>query len=495
VPAFVMEYGSHLEELLGTSILPAFGLDNESATYPFVGLSDLKQGQSRLSRIIDLCKTLPGETDLNRYFTPFRDIAGVVHPAMANVDKFEHELLQFHIERAEALVQGMNHGINDQDVYGKSLAWLGLLFATLASGCQCIDPGKEMDLTSRVFVCCSFECMRLTNFLSNPSLETIQTLLILGQVISNTMNAGVAWALLGLTTRLSQVLGLHRECRASTPQSVKDEKKKVAWAIMWQESLLSITFDRVPASTTMDMPDSTSLPYDAYVDGGAFSYAGCMYQVCHVGLNIVQERRTPRDSLETLIRMSKYESELRQVMGNASGHLKSSSLCMTLKEQLQHWALYLHTSYIMAEVCREALKPKIPHTELSQAMKVTCIDSLTNTVQAFLGLSRLTSFASHSWTALSRALSSALVLGVLGEADSNEKVRSLLSQLLTCLQEIMARNVDGTEISAPIKRWVATLSKLTSGRTSSSAGTSPVLDLDSDDSPYARVDEIIWGPF
>jgi hypothetical protein len=343
VPAFVMEYGSHLEGLLGTSILPAFGLDNESATYPFVGLSDLRQG--RLGRVNDLCKTLPAEADLDRYFKPFRDISGVVHPAMANIDKFESELLQFHIARSEAYSQpSLDGGITEQSVYGKSLAWTGLLFATLASGCQCIDPGKEMDLTSRVFVCCSFECLRLTNFLSNPSLETIQTLLILGNVISNTMNAGVAWSLLGLTTRLAQVLGLHRESRASTPQAVKDEKKKVLWAIMWQESLLSITFDRVPSSTSLDMPDSTNLPYDSYADGGAWSYAGCMYQVCKVGLSIVQERRELRDPLETLARMSKYEIELRQIMSNAAGHLKSSSLCISLREQLQHWALYLHTS-------------------------------------------------------------------------------------------------------------------------------------------------------
>ena len=180
-------------------------------------------------------------------------------------------------------------------------------------------------------------------------------------------------------------------------------------------------------------------------------------------------------------------------MGNAAGHLKSSSLCMTFREQLEHWALYLHISYVMSEVCREAIRPKIARTEVSLAMKATCLDSLANTVQGFLGLSRLTSFASHSWTGLSRALSSALVLGVVGEAEVDEKVRSLLSQLLVCLQEIMARNVDGTEISAPIKRWVATLSKLTSNRQSSSAGTSPLMELGSDDSPYARVDEILWG--
>jgi hypothetical protein len=153
----------------------------------------------------------------------------------------------------------------------------------------------------------------------------------------------------------------------------------------------------------------------------------------------------------------------------------------------------------MSEVCREALKPKIPQTALAHAMKATCLDSLTNTVRAFLGLNRLTSFASHSWAALSRALSSALVLGVLGEAEAKDEVRDLLRQLLGCLQDIVAKNSDGTEISAPIKRWIASLNKLTGGtdssRTGSSAATSPMLALDSDDSPYARVEDIIWGPF
>ncbi|KAE9970453.1 hypothetical protein EG328_006280 [Venturia inaequalis] len=428
MPAFVMTYGNHLEDLLGSSILPAFGLENESATYPFVGLSDLKQG--RLSRLVDLCKTLPPESEINRIFTCFRDISAVVYPAMADIDKFEGELLQFHIARAEANTRsGETNGVDEQGAWGKNIAWVGLLFAALASGCQCTDySAKELDLTSRVFVCCSFECLRLTNFLSNPSLENIQTLLILGNVISNTMNAGVAWALLGMTNRLAQVLGLHK----------------------------------------------------------AF------------GLEMVQDRRKPRDANETVARMGKFEQELRQIMGNAAAHLKSSALCTSFREQLQHWALYLHTSYIMSEVCREALKPKIIQTPLAKAMKQTCLDSLTNTVRAFLGLNRLTSFASHSWAALSRALSSALVLGVLGEAESKEEVRDLLSQLRICLQDIVAKNSDGAEISAPIKRWISSLHKLTSGadsRGGSSAGTSPVLGLDSDDSPYARVEDIIWGPF
>lgn len=501
VPAFVMAHGNQLEELLGTSILPAFGLENESATYPFVSLSDLRQG--RLSRVVDLCKTLPPEADIDRYFSSFRDISGVVYPAMANINKFESDLLQFHIARMEALTQ-MNpaDGIDEQGAYGKSLGWIGLLFASLASGCQCTDTSaKELDLASRVFVCCSFECLRMTNFLAVPSLETIQTLLILGNVISNTMNAGVAWSLLGMTTRLAQVLGLHRPCNEEKPQAVKDERCKIAWTMMWQESLLSITFDRSPASTIVFFADPKNLPYDSYAADGTWSYAGCMYQVTKVGLELIQDRRTPRGPVDMLARMQKYEQELRLIMGNAAAHLKSSQHCQSLREQLQHWALYLHTSYIMSEVCREAIKPKLSLTsDLALTMRQTCLDSLTNTVRAFLGLNRLTSFASHSWSALSRGLSSALVLGILGHGNNekNDEVHALLNQLLMLLNEVMARNSEGsTEMSAPIKRWIATLSKLTgeTGRHGSSASTSPMLEFDSDDSPYAQADNIIWGNY
>ena len=501
VPAFVMQHSTHLEELLGTSVLPAFGLENESATYPFVSLSDLRQG--RLSRVFDLCKTLPPEADIDRYFSSFRDISGVVFPAVANIDKFESDLFEFHIARANTLQQGMNHpipfGIDEQSAYGKGLGWIGLLFATLASGCQCTDvSAKELDLASRVFVCCSFECLRMTNFLSEPSLENIQTLLVLGNVISNTMNAGVAWSLLGMTTRLGQVLGLHQPCRDNTPQHTKDDRSKIAWTMMWQESLLSITFDRAPPSLSIFFDDEKALPYDSYTPDGNFTYAGCMYQVTKVGLELLKDRRTPRTTSELLKRMQAYEQELRQVMGQAAAHLKSSQHCQSLREQLQHWALYLHTSYIMSEVCREAIKPKTAQSELALTMKQTCLDSLTNSVRAFLGLNRLTAFASHSWSALSRGLSSALVLGILGYGEKNEEVHTLLNQLLMLLHEVMARNSDGTtEMSTPIRRWIATLTRLTGGKRhgSASLGTSPLVELDSDESPYAQADSIIWGSY
>ena len=52
------------QEVFGDSMLPLFGLDNESATYPFVSLWGY---QGAAVRINELRKVLPGETESIEY--------------------------------------------------------------------------------------------------------------------------------------------------------------------------------------------------------------------------------------------------------------------------------------------------------------------------------------------------------------------------------------------------------------------------------------------
>ncbi|KAJ9648845.1 hypothetical protein H2199_000758 [Coniosporium tulheliwenetii] len=160
-----------VKELLGKSILPIFGLDNENATYPFVDLWGLPHG----AKVNELARALPSDSECTSFFRHYREIAHVVYPAVADVETFESELLLFLLNRASSQ-PGDGNDVTEQSIYGKSLHWTGMLFAALASGCH-------------------------------PTLETIQTLLVLGNVISNNMNPGVAWSLLGLNVRLAQTLG------------------------------------------------------------------------------------------------------------------------------------------------------------------------------------------------------------------------------------------------------------------------------------------------
>jgi hypothetical protein len=523
VPALVMALGRGdntwpgIQDVLGKkSMLPIFGLDNESATYPFVDLWGLPHGS--IQRAVELANALPNDAECLNFFRCYRETAHVVYPAVADIETIESDLLLFLINRASA--QG-SPGISDQQIHGKDLHWVGLVFAILASGCQCSTlPRKERELTSQVYICCSFECLRFTNFLSHATLENIQTLLILGNVIGNNMNAGVSWSLMGLTVRLSQTLGLHRRCPPSTPLPIMVSRSKVWWALLWQDSLLSISYDRASSTTTIDH----TVPNHPNSTPGTRSYVESMYRLCKVGLDIVRERQRPQNSHDALTRISEHHNELQEIMVDAADYLKDSRRCRSMRDQLEHWALYLHISYITSELCRPAISPSAKGFDLSKTLKKSCIDSLTNTVEAFLGLQNMTPYATRSWASIHRSLSSALLLGILGEHTRNERARSLLTNLIQVLSDVTA-NVDPAELSAPITRSVSTIQRLLnipfttqrkmseSGSQSSPALTTfmadelngllnaddsslaqlPLPGVDQDSSPYALMESIVWG--
>lgn len=45
----------------------------------------------------------------------------------------------------------------------------------------------------------------MTNFLSQPTIEAIQTLLVIGNVLSYNMNPGISYVLLGMCSHLHQL--------------------------------------------------------------------------------------------------------------------------------------------------------------------------------------------------------------------------------------------------------------------------------------------------
>ncbi|KAI9662585.1 MAG: hypothetical protein M1821_008752 [Bathelium mastoideum] len=518
VPALVMALGRGpdgrpgVQELMGRSILPMFGLDNESATYPFV---DLWGGpHTTLSRVMELTKTIPSDMECLEFFRYYRDTAHVVYAGVVDIEQFENDLNTFLLTRANTKP---DEGVTDEVIYGQSVHWVGLLFAVLASGCQCSTmPRKDRELTSQVFVCCGFECLRLINYFAHANLDDIENLLVLGNVISNNMNPGVAWSLLGITIRLSQSIGLHRSCPPNTSTAKSIKRSKVWWAVIWQDSLLSITYDR--ASTTSTISHHKEVPQT-----GVLSYVECMYRVSTVGLDIVRDRASDELSIRQQIqRITVQKDELRVMMDQAEGYLRDPARCQTFQQQLQYWTLYLHVSYIRSELCRPAISPGHHKHELTVAFRETCIESLANTVEAFLGLQNLTPFANRSWSSVHRALSSALLLGILGEPARHERVRRLLGRLISIMTELSS-SVDPGELSPPIARSINALRKLNvqesttprimpkvegapsrNGSVSTASGDyrfddpalmipSPLMTVDEDNSPYSLMDSILWG--
>jgi len=310
---------------------------------------------------------------------------------------------------------------------------------------------------------------------------------------------------------------------------MKIQRSKVWSMVTWQDSLLSITYDRASSTAVLDRPAHHS-PDDISATFGHWSYEECMYRMTRVGTDIVRERANPQDPKAQMHRITEQKQQLDDILSGAADFLRDSRECRTAKEQLQHWALYMHMSYIYSELCRPAISPTAPHTDLAKTHKVTCVENLMNTVEAYMALTNLYSYASRSWAALHRSLSSALLLSILREPQRNEKARLLVERFMKYLQQVTA-DMDQSGLAPPIKRSLHALAKLNNAilpatpapiPADASATTidppvvvttadqfnfndwnlmdspvwpnmSPLPSLGSDDSPYAMMDQIMWG--
>lgn len=320
-----------LQELMGKSMLPLFGLDNESATYPFVDLWGLPHGSRQ--RAQELARALPNDAQMLQLFRYYRDLGFVVYPGIADPHVFEDDLNSFLNNRA-AVVGPNNDGVSEEAVYGKSYHWMGVLFAVLGSGAQCSPmPRKERELTSQVYICCSFECLRFTNFLSQPNLESIQALLIICHVMANNMNAGTAWSMLGLAIRLAQGLGLHRSCPPYVPNDLVVPRSKTWWGIIWLDSLLAITYDRAGSTAALDI---TTMPMPEHY-APVPQYHSIMYRLCKVGLDIVRHRATAMNPRDRYAGIMEHREAIANIMRDSAEYLRDSRKCTSTRETIEHW--------------------------------------------------------------------------------------------------------------------------------------------------------------
>ncbi|KAK5314193.1 hypothetical protein LTR46_008130 [Exophiala xenobiotica] len=409
VPAMALALGSGNDEeamqnVVGNSVLPLFGLDNESATYPFTdlwGLTDMP------SRVKEVCKLIPSDADCFQHLRHYRDNAHVLYPAVVNIDRFETEMSRFLVTRSSRRSQVDAYVDQSSEIYGQTVHWLSLFFACLASGCQCSSlPRKERQLTAQVY---------------------------------------------GLTTRLAQTLGLHEPGEFSASPEEGRFREEIWWQIVWQDSLLSILFDRSPATSTI----ATTRPHHVSThDLGKLSYINCMKRLCAAILDIVRDRSASVSASQEVSLILKHRDRLIAIMGQAAPHLTNVSASTCMRDQLEHWNLSLHLSYVMFDLHRATLRNQ---TDAAlRHLRDACVDSLASTVHAYLGLQNVSSTTRTSWIATQRALSSALLLGIIKEHAKNQRVRTLLQDLLTVMTNLNSDTVP-SEVPAPIARAIAAL--------------------------------------
>jgi hypothetical protein len=301
----------------------------------------------------------------------------------------------------------------------------------------------------------------MANFLTHPNLETIQALLIITNVLSYNMNPGVAYIFLGLVIRMAFSMGLQ-----ITPTGFSEHeswlRRRVWWAIAWQDSHFSVSYDR-PTSTVLCNPE---IPYAPESTEDNRNYAETMYNVIKLTQDIIRERTFKPNQRMSWSSIQKYREGVINIVGDATPHLRERSACGSDKQNhIERLALKLHSSYLISELCRPALRetgrsedqtpsgtpvgsPTSSQTRrksrtssrsppadpnLPQQLRRDCLRGLEGTIDAYVELTKHSELAARSWIGIQRAVSAAFLLGTLPEASQEPRIIDLLRELENCI--------------------------------------------------------------
>ncbi|KAJ6114061.1 transcriptional regulator family: Fungal Specific TF [Penicillium capsulatum] len=313
-----------------------------------------------------------------RSFHYYRVTAYPFNPILAGMDRFESDLCTYLQAHAAGELRD-SEKISDRWATDKSIGHISLLLATLPAGAHYsdVDHVQRLELSTD-FARRSFHALRLANFLFRPSLDIIQALLILGNTLQNMGQSDAAWALLGITVRLAQKMGLHTEKSAVHWPEYVTTKARALWStIAWRESLLYLCYDRPPIVSVNGWS-----PDQVLFDRQDLSYAEVMQNLCRLGLDIVRPENLGPVEMERAIEgLQRLDSAYQR----SQRYLRMRENCTTLQQHLENLALRMHTSFCVSVLCRPAMRQSsslsLPHAQILHAR---ARQSLIGASKAFL---------------------------------------------------------------------------------------------------------------
>ncbi|PHH55399.1 hypothetical protein CFIMG_000510RA [Ceratocystis fimbriata CBS 114723] len=410
---------------------PILGLDT-SAPFPLMSAAHI----DRLAQ--DILAELPSDREVMKLFRTYREICQPFWGFVIDVGDLENKLMVYLEERAR---NAKNSTRSSKPI---SASWLAILFAVLAVGSQYHDsPYHIRTRDSQKYIQTSFHFLRIGNFLLRPTFDAIQALLLTSFVLLNDMKAEASWGLLGLTCRLAQSLGIHRQTMhgseptpsfsLSEPNPREMIRRKLWWTCVWHDSLTSLSFDRPPMTNMPCCP----IPVLAGQPNANWNYLEGLYHL----IQIIRDRLNPdvaaRATYQTIVKDCQ---EIEVLRAHMAPNIRDKDKCRTALDRLQHYAIRLHTSFIVSVFCRPALRRDCSmNSEQKAALGSRCKDSLTETVRMFLAMHQLSVIPTRSWAFTYNGLSSALLLGILCETKTDPEVRQLQGDLIAALSATAAK--------------------------------------------------------
>lgn len=377
-----------------------------------IGLGNANVKQPSVTSIRQATQTAdiaPRRGEVLRYFQAFRQSVMLLYPIVFDAAGLETDIFKILSAGADA----------------SKPAHTGVVLACLALGAQFAEDvvGSRHDI-SQDLIDRSHAYLQRANYVFQPSIDAVQALLMIGIALQNLGQSDAAWSLLGLNYRLAQSLGLHIHDTGDGDSGSPD----LLWkAIIWQDSLLSLRYDRVPLSR-----DDSSGPNQARALAQNLSYFDAMGEVCCVAIEMLQLPHSLRSDPEEIMRRVR---TLENIVPRGCEHLQDHSGSRTLQQRLEFYALRLHSSYLLAELCRPAFPcQETEHDQRRWIIRTRGIQSLVATLEAYLELCIFSNVPLRLWSMTQAAISCALVLALLDSENSLESTSSLLGRLVSAFK-------------------------------------------------------------
>ncbi|KXH35031.1 fungal specific transcription factor domain-containing protein [Colletotrichum nymphaeae SA-01] len=265
------------------------------------------------------------------------------------------------------------------------------------------------------------------------------------------MKAEASWALLGLTCRLAQSLGLHRPNPSDGRDSARNDgqskemiRRKLWWTCVWHDTLTSLSFDRPPMTNIPCCP----IPTVATTIAGEYGYLDTMYHLCEIISRRLNPDVATTVSYEQMVENCEAVENLRN---NVAPNIRIKEQCKRAIDRLQHYAVRLHTSFVISVCCRPALRRDCTKLTPEQKRHLSdkCQHNLAETVRMFLAMHQLSVIPTRSWAFTYHGLSSALLLGILGETKNSPEVRQLQGDLIAALSATAAKEATSPTAHIP----------------------------------------------
>ncbi|EGV63263.1 hypothetical protein PSN45_004466 [Yamadazyma tenuis] len=150
--------------------------------------------------------------------------------------------------------------LNDayESLSNPSSGWLCYLLATLAVGEQYLNESSDEKPPGMRFFAPAMDLFK--NFYENPSLELVQTLLLLAFYQQGLNRSYGAFTFYGMATRTSLMMGLHKaRVHPNKSPVIEEKRKRVWWTCIIMDSIWSAKLGQpihiMPKDIDVDLPD------------------------------------------------------------------------------------------------------------------------------------------------------------------------------------------------------------------------------------------------